>query len=373
MDGTRNEILINPRWPEADRQFLEDRARFHLQEQGLQEHFVLTSSGTTAESWRAVKLIYLSRSAFFAAAGLTVKEFGLKAQDVLLQSLPRFHVGGLSLEARAMVSGASLVSFNEAWEPRRFTAFLQQESVSGLSLVPTQLFDLVTLKLSPPTSVRWVWIGGGALSAELEKQALALGWPVIATYGMTETSAMIARREPGEVNYRAFSGIEVRLSEQGHLKVKSPGLATGVVTFQRGVSTWTPMGEWYETQDRAVFSGSRWSLLGRDSDFVKIKGESVNVQALREIFVSVAAELSVDFHLLARPDERDGAQIILVVKAQSLPAKLDEIRQAFAERVLPFERIHEMVGVREIPRTELGKVRELELLRSLSGDIEWKK
>ena len=60
------------------------------------------------------------------------------------------------------------------------------------SLVPAQVLDLVRAGLRPPPVLRAIVVGGGAISAELYRDARALGWPVLPSYGMTECCSQIA-------------------------------------------------------------------------------------------------------------------------------------------------------------------------------------
>lgn len=372
--STENEILLNPRWPAADRSFLENGARHVLAERALERHLVLSSSGTTAESWRAVKLIFIAKEAILGAARSVIEAANLRETDVIAQSLPLFHVGGLGTLARARESGARLVAVPSAgeWDPAVFARLVADHGITVASLVPTQLFDLVRLGLRSPSSLRILFLGGAVLVPGIERAARELGWPVFMTYGMTETSAMIAgrRNEGAEQGLSPFPRVEGRLSPEGRLMIKAPGLATGWARWDARANRWDwadvrVADGWFHAEDHARIEDGRWFIEGRGGDFVKIGGESVNVSALRAVWATLAGEgpVAMGTYLFAREDARRGHEIVLATESALLTAagELRDLVASYDAKVLPFERIREMIPLEQLPRTELGKIREEEL------------
>lgn len=363
-DSSDNEILLNPRWPEEDRAFLYQSAQTFLRESALKAHVVIATSGSTADSWRSIKLVALSKQALLTAARNVNEFFGWGDHDIFVRTLPLFHVGGLAVEARAHVASSVPIRLEGDWAPEDFVAKLSQARATVLSLVPTQVHDLVRLQMKAPSSLRGVLVGGAALSPELEKKAKALGWPLIPSYGMTETSAVFAvRSSSGEQNYQVFPSVKVRVGLDSRLEVSCPGLATATSSLSDTGPRWERVGEWYRTEDRAEWNGRELKLLGRSRDQIKILGENVSLAVLREILESqilaVGGRLQ-DFHLWARPQDRKGFELILLTSAPLEVA--EKVRDLFQTRVLPFERIHEIVPLDHLPRTDLGKIRESELL-----------
>src|SRR5690606_8873999 len=101
IDFSQNslQILTNPR--------LEKKALNVARElQHLKDHFLVFSSGTTSND---LKGYALSRKALFANAKAVNEHFNLTQKDVWGLSIPYFHVGGLSVLARAHVLGSKLV------------------------------------------------------------------------------------------------------------------------------------------------------------------------------------------------------------------------------------------------------------------------
>lgn len=369
----QHEILLNPRWPRDDLLTLRSGAERILKSHATEPSLVLSSSGTSAGSWREIKLILLSKRAVLAGARAVSEHFRFSTADRLGDPLPAFHVGGLSVSARAFVSGAARVDLRprERWTPEDFRARAAGERVSVASLVPTQLHDVVERGLSPWPELRVLFVGGGALAPSLEEKARRAGWPLVLTYGMTETSAMIAvRAEPdGALHFRPLDGVIVSLTDEGLIKIQSPSLADGFARLtERGELLWTPIDrQGFVTEDHGRMYGDRFEVRGRGRDQVKINGENVNLNALRRIMDPIALALNVapaDWHLIARPDERHGHVIVLAVRRGVDGALL---KKEFDRRTIPFENIRRIHRVADIPRTELGKVREELLLREIEA------
>src|SRR5438094_4306455 len=146
-------LLLNPRMPVDERQRLE---RLFATAPSLRAHIWIATSGTTG----SLKLTALSKEALLASAAAVNRHLDAGAGDIWCCVLPTFHVGGLGIQARAMLAGARLLT--ALWEPLGFTAFCAEERVTLSSLVPAQVSDLVRAGARAPASLRAIVVGGGA-------------------------------------------------------------------------------------------------------------------------------------------------------------------------------------------------------------------
>lgn len=353
-------VLLNPRMPEDERRRLESLVV------ELPGHVWLSTSGTTG----ALKLTGLSKRALLASAAAVNRHLQSDAGDVWLGVLPTFHVGGLGIYARAFLSGAGVVT--AGWE-----------GVTLASLVPAQVSDLVRDRVEPPSSLRAVIVGGGALSEELYAAARDLGWPLLPSYGMTECCSQVAtaplvkgppasrrlpgRRpaapSPGGRDARSSAGedaggpelllldhIEARTEPDGRLALRSEALLTGYATEEGFLDP--KIDGWFLTEDLGTLDGRTLRVQGRRGDFVKIGGESVDLSRLDRILAAVLSGSAADAAVFPIPDDRLGHVIALAV-ASGDPAA---VAAAFNARVFPFERARRVIRVSEIPRTPLGKI-----------------
>ncbi len=335
-------LLLNSRLPAAERERLE---RIVAGAPTLAAHVWVSTSGTSG----ALKLTALSKRAIVASAAAVNRHLGAQPDDVWCCVLPTFHVGGLGIHARASLTGSRVVSLE--WDPERFA----REPFTLSALVPAELRDLVRRELRPARSVRAIVIGGGAVPADLYRDARRLGWPVLPSYGMTECCSQIATAALDSPELRILSHIAVR-SEQGFLAFAGPSLLTGYATEE---GFFDPKVEgWFVSQDRGEIDGDILRIQGRAGEFVKIGGESVDLQRLDGILDALRGE--IDAAILAVPDERLGHVIHLACAGDA-----EAIAARFNERVLPFERIRGVHRVFRIPRTPLGKLMRARLAEEI--------
>lgn len=339
-------LLLNPRMP------LEEQTRLLSFVIDLPAHVWVATSGSTG----ALKLTALSKTAMLASAAAVNRHLNATADDVWACVLPEFHVGGLGIHARAFLVGATVVRM--PWDPRLFAGYA---ATTLASLVPAQVSDLVQARLSPPPALRAIVVGGGALAPVLYKDARALGWPVLPSYGMTETCSQIATATLSGPELVLLDHVEVRTEEDGRLAVRGASLLTGYGTEQGFVDPRNADG-WLITEDLGSIEGRTLRIEGRRGDFVKIGGESVDLARLDAILAAIAGEHAA---VLAVPDERLGQVIHLAIDPT---VDAEQIRVAFAERVLPFERPRAVYRVEEIPRSALGKLMRSELWNRIRGD-----
>ncbi len=378
--GPENSALLNPRWTAAEADVLFEVARTVGERRGLQGHLWIATSGSTSESAGYIKLVALSKQAFLASAKSVNQHLGATPSDIWLQVLPRFHVGGLGVEVRAMLSGSKVVSDFEKWNPLRIHKLMAENKITIAAMVPAQVFDLVRAELRSPPGLRAVIVGGGALNESLYHSARLLGWPALPSYGMTETCSQIATASLATLKSdktplaQRLSHIEWRTTPEGLLQVRGPSLLTCYGQLQKDgqIRDWDPKDSgWLETEDFVTLENDTIRFSGRKSDFIKIGGEGSSMGRLREIFDRVVATLdagvSQQVLLADAPSARLGCEIHLITTIENRNDFISQLQENFNREVLPFERIREVKYVSSIPRSSLGKVLWEQLKRDLYG------
>ena len=338
--GDRTHVLLNPRMPTDERERLERLARVGR----LRSHVIVATSGSSG----GLKLVALSKEAVLASAAAVNQRLEVTAADVWCCVLPTFHVGGLGIYARAHLAGSRVIPMH--WTPQ---AFASTEATLA-SLVPAQVHDLVTLGLKPPPRLRAILVGGGAFHPELDARALAAGWPVLASYGMSECGSTVT------VCDVLLSHLQARTEVDGRLAFRGSSLFTGYISEEDGFND-PKVDGWFISDDVGEVDGRAVRVYGRRGDFIKIGGESVDLARLDQILDNVRG--GVDAALLPMPDERLGHVIHLVTTGDP-----QQIIDRYNEQVSPFERIRAAHTVRTIPRSSLGKLLRSELLRRVSSE-----
>ncbi|MBK7891853.1 MAG: AMP-binding protein [Bdellovibrionales bacterium] len=307
----------------------------------------LATSGTT--SGKAGSLVVLSHEALEVSARAVNAHLQVSSQDRWGLALPLFHIGGLMILIRAALMGSGVSRFDESWDVRRFHRWLGDARVTLLSLVPTQVFDLVEAGLTAPHGLRAVIVGGARLEPELFLRARELGWPLLVSYGLTECGSQVATgsfAEPGVL--RPLSHVEVR-SVDGVLELRSHALMTAKLDLA-GAVTRMGEGEWFQTSDRGkvidVGGQPALQIQGRVGDVVKILGELVDVARLNGVLHALLPEasrvrLGRKLKLKTESDLRTGASLTLIYgKELGLSeSEVDGLVSRYNELVAPFERV----------------------------------
>lgn len=379
-DSSENSVLLNTRWSAAETDALFEVARTVSDRRGLRGHLWLATSGSTSESIGYIKLVALSKQAFLASAKAVNQHLQATASDAWLQILPRFHVGGLGVEVRAMLAGSKVVSDFEKWNPLRIHKVIADSGITIASMVPTQVFDLVQAELRAPASLRAVIVGGGALNESLYHSARLLGWPLLPSYGMTETCSQIATATLASLQSKnmplahRLSHAEWRTTPEGLLQVRGASLLTCYGQLQKDgeIRDWDPKDNgWFTTEDFVVLENDAVRFSGRKNDFIKIGGEGSSMGRLREIFERVMAVMdpaaSQQVLLVDAPSKRLGCEIHLITTLSGKNEFISQLQENFNQEVLPFERIREVKYISTIPRSDLGKVLWAQLKRDLYG------
>lgn len=327
FESRESHLLLNPALPPVERTRLESL----YASVELPGHVFLATSGSSGSA----KLVALSKRAILVSAEAVNGRLESDDGDLWCSVLPTFHVAGLGIHARAHLSGAGVQSMK--WDPRAFAG----TSATLASLVPAQVFDLVALGMAPPPRLRAVLVGGGVFDPELDARARALGWPVLASYGMSECASTVSILD------EILAHLDARVDSDGRLAFRGASLFTGYVNVE-GLTD-PKVDGWFSSQDRGAVAGRSLKVFGRGDEFVKIGGESVNLMRLDQIAAEVAREVGGDAGVVAVVDARLGRVIHLAVTNL-------EIAGRFQERVLPFERARRVHLVEVIPRSALGKL-----------------
>jgi O-succinylbenzoic acid--CoA ligase len=336
-------------------------------------HFFFSSSGSTA----APKWIALSQKALEASALAVNAWLEVTSRDVFGLCLPTFHVGGYGMVERARVSGALLKRFEAKWNAVDFHSWLIKEEVSVLSLVPTQVYDLIFQKLKAPTSLRIVVVGGGALAKSLFIEARQLGWPLLISYGLTECASQVATASLSSLDSNslvedlppAFLLPHVTLKKIGNenFQLKSEALLTAYIKKERDrFFIDDPKNDGFFLLPDKIETNIKGEKLqvfvkGRWEENFKILGELVDYGALKKLFYEETYKLglwnALELGIFAHPRQEHCLALICENFGQAEKAFLKE----FNLKVAPFERItHFYEGL--MPRSELGKI----LLRKIN-------
>jgi o-succinylbenzoate---CoA ligase len=286
---------------------------------------VIATSGSTG----VPKGVQLSASALTASASASLRRIGARPGERWLCCLPTFHIAGLSVLVRSLVAGTDPLITPRAEVPG---GGADPGSWAHVSLVPTQLRRLIEAG-SRPDGLRTVLLGGAAAAADLLAGARTAGWPVVTTYGMSETC--------GGCVYDGvpLDGVSAAPDEDGRIVISGPVLFSGY-RLQPELTRSVLASGVFRTADLGyVGPGGRLVIRGRADDVINSGGEKV-VPGEVEAALGTSPRVA-DVVVVGVPDAEWGEQVAaFVVPADpAQPPDLDHlrsiVRQALSARAAP--------------------------------------
>jgi O-succinylbenzoic acid--CoA ligase len=220
---------------------------------------VIVTSGSTG----VPKAVELSASALTASAAASLRRIGAGPGERWLCCLPMFHIAGVGVLVRSLVAGLEPVV-----APAVSPEILAASGCSHVSLVPTQLRRLLDAGAGPGP-ITSVLLGGAAAGDSLLTEARSAGWPVVTTYGMSETS--------GGCVYDGvpLDDVTVRLGPAGEIEISGPVLFSGYLGNPEMTASALRDG-WFHSADLGWWRpDGGLGIRGRADDVINTGGEKV--------------------------------------------------------------------------------------------------
>ncbi|MDP2155412.1 MAG: AMP-binding protein, partial [Sulfuricella sp.] len=332
------------------------------------ELFVATS-GTQGEP----KAVMLSGANLQAGVLASRSRLPLQAGDAWLACLPLYHIGGMAILYRCAEAGAAVV-LHESFDPQRVWNDLEKYRITHISLVPAMLARLLdNCSDSPPPALKVALIGGGPLSAALAERARDAGWPVCASYGMSETGSQVATLcdmpqgwAPGQVG-SPLPGFEVEVvgedgrptSGIGRIRIRGAAVMAGYANPQRQTGLGLAQG-WFASGDLGFLDmHGNLTVLGRHDDMLVSGGTNVHPQQVEEVLKRCQGV--ADAALTSVADDVWGDFLVAAMVADADDAALEKwCRNELSGAMRP----RRFVRLPALPRNALGKL-DRQALRDL--------
>ncbi|MEI8325065.1 MAG: AMP-binding protein [Betaproteobacteria bacterium] len=328
------------------------------------------TSGSTGEP----KGVVLTQEALFYNAVNSAHMHDMTSADVVLTSLPLFHVGGLNIQTLpALRCGASVI-LHPRFEPAAVSRALQTQGVTLTVLVPAQLDllerDASWASLSFP-ALRSITTGSSIIDQALYRKHRRADVPLLQVYGATETCPIAAYQRaadapahPGSAGLAALH-CELRLVDESGGDV--PAGATGEIWI-RGPNVmqayWAKPAEsaaalrdgWYHSGDVGHQDAQGFLYVdGRSKDVIISGGENIYPAELENL-LSLCEDIA-EVAVVGRPDVRWGEAVVAVVVPKAgQQITRERITQVLEGRVARFKLPREVVLLPSLPRTALGKL-----------------
>jgi fatty-acyl-CoA synthase len=339
------------------------------------------TSGSTGDP----KGVLLTHRALYLHAIHSALTNGLSGDDVILHTIPLFHVNGWGTPHYVTGLGGVHVMLHR-FDPAEVLRLIEAEGVTRLFLVPTMartLLDHPAIGATDLSSVVQVSVGGAPsgpeLLAELEE---TFGCTTISGYGMTESAPTLTRSldKPGEPPSRArrattglpILGVDARVFDEHDAEVTWDGVTPGEIVarsnhvmagyWNRPEETAEALrGGWLRTGDVAVVDPDGYlTIVDRKKDIIVSGGENVSsVQVEKAIAAHPAV---VEVAVVGVPDTRWGEAVkAWVALRPGSSADEDELRAWVRDRLAGFKVPKHWEFVDELPKGGTGKIQKVEL------------
>lgn len=275
---------------------------------------VLFTSGTTGMP-KAVVLPH--RSVIAAIHGILAVTKRLPHQlsdnfrgEVVLQSLPLFHIGGVHMVARAALLGGTIVFPEGRFNGGEVLRTIEREQIESWSAVPTmavRLLDEPSLATTNTSSLRSITLGGAPVHESLLKR-LRFAFPTVrervhSGWGLTEGGVLTVApgaetlRHPGSVG-KPLPYVQLRTdaldgTSEGELLARSPCQMLGYLGNLEDGDVLDSEG-WLHTGDLGYIDGSgRVWLTGRKKHIIIRGGENIAPVHIEQVLLQHSTVLEV--------------------------------------------------------------------------------
>jgi long-chain acyl-CoA synthetase len=346
---------------------------------------IVYTSGTTGRP----NGVMLSHTNFVANLTAANELMGLGSDDSILVVVPLYYIHGrMQLLYHALIGGTVVFSAGFAF-PAKVLRELETFGTTGFSGVPyhfKQLLDRSKLAASPPASLRYVLITGGAL-AQPELRRLQDALPDVGihlAYGQTEAAPRITWIGPSELFVkegsvgRALPNVVLEIlgpderpvgaQVVGEVAASGPNIMKGYVAGDERESGKIDERGRLRTGDLGrLDDDGHLFLVGRSSEMIKSAGERIFPQEVEEVICTHPRVQEVA--VIGVPDPLLGEKVVAYVElTPGEPVDLSEFR-AHCLQSLPFVRVPKIFEIVDaLPKTGSGKVSRGALKKQILGE-----
>jgi fatty-acyl-CoA synthase len=345
------------------------------------------TSGTTGLPKGAVH----TQAGLMANAQASHEAHHFQGNDIVLSTLPLFHVGGLCIQTLpALLAGVS-VYLHPRFDP---SAWLRAVSEGALEdrpslslLVPATLRAVLDHPDWPQAdlkSLRGIMTGSSTLPVSYLERFHARGVPVGQIYGATETGPVSvvlklqdAMKRVGFAGWPHANlslklidadGQEVPRGATGEVCVKAPNVMRGYWSTSGAQTQEGLIDGWFHSGDMGFLDQEGClQIVGRNKDMIISGGENIYPAEIENALMAYpgVAECAV----VGLPDEKWGEVPVLALTRQPTPEGLqlstEEILAHLQNNIARFKLPRRVLFLEQLPKSALGKVLKPLLLKQL--------
>jgi malonyl-CoA/methylmalonyl-CoA synthetase len=338
---------------------------------------MLYTSGTTGRSKGAL----LTHRSLVSNARTLVEAWGFTEQDVLLHTLPIFHVHGLFVAFGCALLSRAKMLFHPTFDADKALSAMGRATVfMGVPTYYTRLLASPALNKAKVATMRLFVSGSAPLLAEtFSAFHQRTGHHILERYGMTETgmntsNPLIGERRLGTVGF-PLSGVELRIAddegnpvakgETGIIEVRGPNVLKGYWNNPEKTASAFRADGFFITGDVAQFDKDGYVVIvGRASDMIISGGYNVYPKEIETVIDGLPGIGESAVVGVPHPDFGEG--VVAVIR--TLPGKVHpgetEIIATLKSQLAGYKVPKKLVFVEDLPRNAMGKVVKAELRKA---------
>lgn len=340
---------------------------------------LLYTSGTTG----LCKGAMISHNNMVATVAGLLVAWAWRPDDVLLLTLPLFHVHGLQVGLTCALAAGATVLLRSSFDAEATIGELSQACASLFFGVPTMYYRLIQAleAMTPPQfpRMRLFCSGSGPLAAEDHRTFERLtGHVILERYGMTETgmnfsNPLAGPRIPGSVGL-PLPGVSARVVDaddrsvppgtEGWLLVRGSNVFKGYWNNPEATSAaFVPDAYghlWFRTGDMAVLDPDSHylTLLGRGHELIICGGINVYPREIEEVLI--AHDGVREAAVVGRGDPEWG-QVPVAFLVADRPVDTGSLLDHCRSHLASFKAPRACHFMDELPRNALGKLQKFAL------------
>lgn len=349
---------------------------------------VLFTSGTTSKP----KGVFLSQYQLLNNANVHRDFMKLTQEDKIVACLPLNHILGIVITVIMPVVATSSTHICENIHTKTVLDVIEKNRCSILCGVPTMYHALINkedIETYDLSCLRFGLTGGAGCSAPLFKQIEeVLNITLVSTLGQTETTGGYTIYSPKEqandryntvgipsplmdVRIKDKDGHDLENGTQGEICVKGPLVTKGYINQPEETALLIDENGWLHSGDLGYFDENGFlRVSGRMKNIIIRSGENISAA---EIESKLGEDNRIkEVKVIGVPDEHRGEEVCACIVSDDKSLTIDDIL-AFAktkmeERKLP----RYVVFFDEFPKTDIGKIRQGELKKTVEELIRTK-
>jgi fatty-acyl-CoA synthase len=310
----------------------------------------------------------------------------LRDDDVVLQILPQFHVGGWNVQPLLAWWKGARVVLEPVFDAARALRLIGEERVTTMMGVPATYLFLAQepgFAEADLSSLRLAVVGGAPMPESLLETWIARGVEIVQGYGLTEAAPNVLCLPPEDARRRlGFAGkpyphVDVALRDPesralvegagtGELVVRGPNVFAGYwrnpdATAAAFADGWLLTGDIAERDEEGFYR-----IAGRIKEMVISGGENVYPAEIEDVLHDHPAVLEAA--VVGVPDDRWGeACAAFVVLREGAQATEEALLEHCRGRLARFKVPKTFSFVDALPRSSMGKVLKEELRAGVTG------